>query len=104
MADMKSVYYSYFEKSILPVIKPLEQERVKTVHKVVLTSLLFFFIGIVFAGLFILNAVYSFVNPIVLPLLLFLMYSLILRDLFSLDPCLRAPFLLVKPIKIFNHS
>ena len=67
----------------MPVIKPLEQERVKTVHKVVLTSLLFFFIGIVFAGLFILNAVYSFVNPIVLPLLLFLMYVFIIKSIIN---------------------
>lgn len=83
MNDKKQIYYQYFQNEILPIIKPLEQERVKTVHKVVLTSLLFFFIGIVFAGLFILNAVYSFVNPIVLPLLLFLMYVFIIKSIIN---------------------
>lgn len=84
MGDKKSVYYSYFEKCILPVIKPLEMERIKNVRKVVFTSVLFFFTGVVFAGLFILNAVYSFVNPLVLPILLFLMYTFIIKSIINL--------------------
>lgn len=83
MENMKNVYYSYFEKSILPVIKPFEAERVRTVRKVIFTSVLFFFTGIVFAGLFILNAVYSFINPIVLPILLFLMYVFIIKSIIN---------------------
>lgn len=80
----KDIYYNYFEQNILPIIKPLEVERVKTVRKVVLTSVLFFVTGVIFAVLFILNAMYSFVNPLVLPILLFAMYAFIIKSIINL--------------------
>lgn len=84
MDAKKQVYYQYFKDEILPVIKPLELERIKTVRKVVFTSILFFLTGAIFAALFILNSVYSFLNPLILPVLLFLMYSFIIKSIINI--------------------
>lgn len=83
MDDKKQLYYQYFEDKILPVIKPLELERVKAVRKVVLTSFLFFLTGAIFAGLFIINAMYNIFNPLILPILLFLMYAFIIKSIIN---------------------
>lgn len=83
MDDKKQIYYQYFQDEILPVIKPFEDERIKTVRKVVLTSILFFLTGVIFAVLFIFNAMYNFVNPIVLPILLFLMYAFVIKSIIN---------------------
>lgn len=83
MDDKKQIYYQYFQDEILPAIKPFEAERIKTVRKVVLTSILFFLTGVIFAVLFIVNAMYNFVNPIVLPILLFLMYAFVIKSIIN---------------------
>lgn len=84
MNNKKQIYYQYFQDNILPVIKPLELERVKTVRKVVFISFLFFIAGIIFAGLFIYNSLYSLFNPLLLPILLFLMYAFIIKSIINL--------------------
>ncbi len=83
MNNKKQIYYQYFQDNILPVIKPLELERVKTVRKVVFISFLFFIAGIIFAGLFIYNSLYSLFNPLLLPILLFLMYAFIIKSIIN---------------------
>ncbi len=83
MQNLKKIYYDYFEQNILPAVKPLEFERVKTVRKVIFVSSLFFIIGVMFAGLFIMNADFSFFNPLILPILLFLMYTFIIKSIIN---------------------
>lgn len=83
MDDKKQIYYQYFQDEILPVIRPLELERVKTVKKVIFTSVLFFLTGVVFAVLFLLNAIYSVINPLVLPFLLLFMYTFIIKSIIN---------------------
>ena len=83
MQDFKEIYYNYFKENILPLLKPLEIERVKTVKKVILVSCLFFIIGVIFAGLFIINAEFGFLNPLILPILLFLMYTFIIKSIIN---------------------
>lgn len=83
MQNKKEIYYNYFEKNILPVIIPFETERIKTVRKVVFTSILFFVTGVIFAALFVFNAMYNFVNPIILPIFLFLMYAFIIKSIIN---------------------
>lgn len=80
----KEIYYKYFEDNILPVILPFEKRRKNAVKKVIFTSLLFFAAGIIFAGLFILNSLNEFVNPLILPVLLFLMYAFILKSIINI--------------------
>lgn len=77
----KDIYYKYFNEHILPKVIPFEQERIKTVKKVILSSFLFFTVGIIFAALFILNAMYEVLNPLVLPIFLFLMYTFIIKSI-----------------------
>lgn len=81
MQDKKQIYYDYFKENILPVIKPFEDYRRKTVLKLVFSSLMFFIIGAMFAGLFIYNAVNQLVSPLLLPVLLFSMYAFILKSI-----------------------
>lgn len=83
MDDKKQIYYQYFQDAVLPVVGQLEVERVKTVRKVVLTSVLFFVTGIIFAMLFVSNALYNFLNPLILPILLFLMYAFIIKSIIN---------------------
>lgn len=83
MDDKKQIYYQYFHDAVLPVVGQLEVERVKTVRKVVLTSVLFFVTGIIFAMLFVSNALYNFLNPLILPILLFLMYAFIIKSIIN---------------------
>lgn len=81
MQDKKQVYYNYFEEVILPIIKPLEDYRKKTVLKLAASSLMFFIVGVIFAGMFVYNAVNHLLNPLLLPVLLFLMYVFILKSI-----------------------
>ena len=81
MENKKQIYYKYFEENILPVIKSIEQDRKMTAVKIVLFSVLFFITGLIFAWLFIYNAIYHEFNPLILPVLLFLMYIFILKSI-----------------------
>lgn len=81
MRDKKILYYKYFEENILPVIHPIENYRKKTVIRLIVFTLLFGITGMVFAVLFIYNAVNSVFNPLILPVLLFLMYVYILKSI-----------------------
>lgn len=81
MQDKKQIYYNYFHEHILPVIQPIEAYRKKTLCKLVLFSSLFFIIGVIFAALFIYNAINNIFNPLILPILLFLMYVYILKSI-----------------------
>lgn len=80
----KEIYYRYFKDNILPVILPFEKQRKNAVKKVIVTSILFFAVGIIFAGLFIFNSLYEMFNPLILPVLLFLMYAFILKSIISI--------------------
>lgn len=80
----KEIYYRYFEDNILPIILPFEKQRKNAVKKVIVTSILFFAVGIIFAGLFIFNSLYEMFNPLILPVLLFLMYAFILKSIISI--------------------
>jgi hypothetical protein len=84
MGDKKSIYYAYFNEKILPVIIPFEKERIKTVKKAVFVSVLFFLIGLIFAGLFVYDALYNVFNPLLLPVLLFCMYAFILKSIINI--------------------
>lgn len=81
MGDKKKAYYKYFEESILPAVVPFEKQRKKTAYKLILFSGLFLCIGLMFAALFIYNAVNNVFNPFLLPVLLFLMYVFILKSI-----------------------
>lgn len=87
MQDKKQIYYKYFEDNILPVIKPFEDYRKRTVIKLILSSVMFFFIGVIFAGLFIYNALNQLFNPLLLPVLLFFMYVFILKSIVDAILC-----------------
>lgn len=81
MQDKKEIYYNYFQKNILPVIEPYEAQRRKTVKNVVISSLLFFVTGVIFAGLFIFNALYQEITPIIGAVFLLCMYIFILKSI-----------------------
>lgn len=81
MQDKKQVYYNYFEENILPVIKTIEDYRKKAVLKLVVSSFMFFVTGVIFAWLFIYNALTNTINPLLLPFLLFFMYVFILKSI-----------------------
>ncbi len=81
MNDKKQIYSQYFQENILPAIKPFEQERIKTVRKLIFTSVLFFMMGVLFACLFIFNALNNIFNPLLVPILLFFMYVFIIKSI-----------------------
>ncbi len=78
----KEVYYNYFEKNILPHMYKHEEYRINTVKKIVLSSILMFLIGIIFAFLFV---YFSMKNNnliiLLLPFFLFFMYVFFIKSI-----------------------
>jgi len=77
----RQIYYDYFEKNILPLVKPVEKERLKTLRKVVFTSVFCFFAGCAFAGLFFYLTMNDEFNPILFPICLFCMYAFFIKSI-----------------------
>ena len=99
MTDKKEIYYKHFEENVLPKILPLEQKRVKIVRRVILNSILFFATGMIFAGLFIYNALHPMFTTLILPILLFLMYVFILKSIINvIVTCIDYQKLLLKEV------
>ena len=97
MTNKKEIYYQYFKDKIVSKILPLEQKRINIVRKVILNSILFFAVGIIFAGLFIYNALHPVFTTLFLPVLLFLMYVFILKSIINvIVTCIDYQKLLLK--------
>ena len=82
--DKKEIYYKYFEEKILPKLYNLEAYRLKKVRKVVLVSFLSFISGIFFAYLFIFIAMKHNITVVLLPVLLFIMYTCFIKSIINL--------------------
>ena len=78
----KEVYYKYFEQNILPQMRKHEEYRLNTVKKIILSSILMFLAGILFAILFV---YFSFKNNnlivLMLPFFLFFMYAFFIKSI-----------------------
>lgn len=99
MTNKKEIYYQYFEDKIVSKILPLEQKRINIVRKVILNSILFFAVGIIFAGLFIYNTLHPVFMTLFLPVLLFLMYVFILKSIINvIVTCIDYQKLLLKEV------
>lgn len=83
MGNKKEIYYQYFEKKIKPVVYDLEVSRCKLIKKTFLSSLIFFIAGCFFAYLFILVLLSGKFNPLFFPVLLFLMYTFIIKGIIN---------------------
>ena len=78
----KEVYYIHFEQNILPQMRKHEEYRLNTVKKIILSSILMFLAGILFAILFV---YFSFKNNnlivLMLPFFLFFMYAFFIKSI-----------------------
>ena len=81
--DKFEIYQKYFRERILPILYPMEQYRLKTVRKVVLTSLLMFLAGLFFAGVFFYIANKNSLMLLLLPVFLFLMYFFFIKSIIN---------------------
>lgn len=81
--DKREQYYKYFNENILPILYPMEQYRLKTARKVILTSLLMFLAGIFFAFVFVCMSMKSSFVLLSLPIFLFLMYFFFIKSIIN---------------------
>ena len=81
--DKREQYYKYFNENILPILYPMEQYRLKTVRKVILTSMLMFLAGIFFAFVFVYMSMKSSFVLLSLPIFLFLMYFFFIKSIIN---------------------
>ena len=80
----KENYYKYFETSILSEIQHLENYRISTLKKMILTSCMFFLTGIVFLFLFLYLSFYHKQFFLLFPVLLFFMYTFFLKSIIKI--------------------
>ena len=83
MNDKKEIYYKYFNDKILPNIQNIEQYRLNLIRKVFLSSLILFCLGILCAYIFILIMLKGEFNPVLFPVLLFLMYAFFIKSIIN---------------------
>ena len=83
MDDKKELYYKYFEENILHKIQEIEKYRIELIKKLLLSSLLFVIIALFFAYLFILIMLNAKFNPILFPVILFLMYVFFIKSIIN---------------------
>ena len=81
MEDKKQVYYKYFEENIFPQVQELEILRKNIVKKVILSSVVYFIIGILLASSVLFVSFSAVYKLILVPLILFLMYVCILKSI-----------------------
>lgn len=79
----REIYYKYFEEKIKPLIYPHERERLKTVRKVIVSSILMCILGIIFAYLFIILSAKNSFTILILPVTLFLMYVFFIKSIIN---------------------
>ena len=80
----KEIYYKYFESNILPSMYKHEEYRIKTLRKIILSSVVMFILGVLFAALFI---YFSLKNNnlilLLLPFFLFFMYLFFIKSIIN---------------------
>ena len=105
MGSKKELYYKYFEEKILSNIYEIEKYRLKLIKNLIFSSLCFFIIAGFFAYLFIFVMLNDKFNPILFPIILFLMYVFFIKSIINFIlvgkkyqdilskqmPCLQAP-------------
>lgn len=79
----REIYYKYFQDKILPSLYGFEEQRIKTVRKVVLSSFFMFLAGIFFAFVFIYLSLNSSWMLFLLPVFLFLMYFFFIKSIIN---------------------
>ena len=79
----KEVYYKYFEEKLLPIFYSFEQERIKKVRKVLISSILMFLAGILSAFLFIYFSLKNSSTLFLLPIFLYLMYFFFIKSIIN---------------------
>lgn len=83
MNNKKELYYKYFEEKILPKIRDVEIFRKKLIKQLIFSSLFFFLIAGFFAYLFIFVMLNGKFNPILFPMILFLMYVFFIKSIIN---------------------
>lgn len=83
MNNKKELYYKYFEEKILSKVQDAEKFRIKLIKQLIFSSLLFFIIAGFFAYLFIFVMFNGKFNPILFPVILFLMYVFFIKSIIN---------------------
>lgn len=83
MGSKKELYYKYFEEKILSNIYEIEKYRLKLIKNLIFSSLCFFIIAGFFAYLFIFVMLNDKFNPILFPIILFLMYVFFIKSIIN---------------------
>ncbi|MBO6086807.1 DUF3137 domain-containing protein [bacterium] len=83
MNNKKEIYYKYFEEKLLPFMYPLEEYRLNTVKKLIISSVLMFLAGILSAFLFIHFCLKNTSTLLLLPVFLFLMYFFFIKSIIN---------------------
>ena len=83
MNNKKELYYKYFDEKILSKVQDAEKFRIKLIKQLIFSSLLFFIIAGFFAYLFIFVMFNGKFNPILFPVILFLMYVFFIKSIIN---------------------
>lgn len=84
MDDKKKIYYEYFYENIVPKVQDLEHYRRHLLLKIIILSLAFFVIGLVFAWIFILIMLDGKFHPILYSVILFIMYAFLIKSIITI--------------------
>ena len=77
----RNSYYKYFQENIKPQIKLFEQYRMKTVKKVLISSIIMFILGLLFAYIYIYISWKYNAAALLLPFMLFFMYVFFIKSI-----------------------